>query len=265
MEMDSKFSNSSYLTPESHKRDFVDKIVFNTPVWFYYNLWRYLAQASNKAKKGMYDTKEWHNTSNQIFNKLEDCGVRFEVEGLDNIKNLNGTPSVFIANHMSTMETFTLPNIIGNYQPVSFVIKQSLREGSFFGPIMSAMDAIVVTRQDPRKDLMDVLEQGTEMLKKGISVIIFPQSTRTTEFDESKFNTLGIKLAIKAGAPVVPLALKTDAWDNGKMIRGFGKLFRKKKVHYTFGEAMEIEGRGKEEHRKIIDFITGNLNKWRER
>ncbi len=262
--MDSKFGNSNYMTPETHKRDLADRMVFNTPIWFYYNLWRYLASASKKAKKKMYNTQEWHHTASQIFDKLEDCGVKFQVDGLENIKALNGTPAVFIANHMSTMETMTLPSIIGHYQPVSFVIKQSLREGNFFGPIMREMDAIVVTRQDPRKDLMDVISQGTDMLNRGISVVIFPQSTRTTEFDSSKFNTLGIKLALKAGVPVVPLALKTDAWDNGKLIRGFGKLYRKKRVHYSFGEIMNIEARGKEEHQKIVEFITSNLNKWRE-
>jgi 1-acyl-sn-glycerol-3-phosphate acyltransferase len=39
---------------------------------------------------------------------LENVGVRFEITGLDNLKSFEG-PAVFIANHMSTLETFVLP------------------------------------------------------------------------------------------------------------------------------------------------------------
>jgi len=49
-----------------------------------------------------------------------------------------------------------------------------------------------------------------------ISVLIFPQTTRDLRFDPNKFNTLGIKLAKRAKVPVIPVAVKTDAWGMGK-------------------------------------------------
>ncbi len=93
-------------------------------------------------------------------------------------------------------------------------------------------------------------------------MIIFPQSTRSTVFKPEEFNSLGIKLALKAGVPVVPIALKTDAWGCGKRFKDFGPINTRKKVHIEFGEPMRVEGRGAEEHKKIIEFIHERLERW---
>jgi 1-acyl-sn-glycerol-3-phosphate acyltransferase len=65
--------------------------------------------------------------------------------------------------------------------------------------------------------------------------------------------------------PVVPLALKTDAWGTGKIIKDFGPVDKNKKVFFAFGEPMKIKDRGSEEHQKVIDFIQNNLAQWAER
>ena len=134
--------------------------------------------------------------------------------------------------------------------------------GPVFGPVMRSLDPIAVTRKDPRKDLTDVLEQGVRILQKGRSIVIFPQSTRSYEFDPERFNTLGVKLASRAQVPIIPIALKTDFWSNGVILRGFGKLKRREPIHIEFGPPVRLSGRGKEEHRKIIDFISSRLKAW---
>ena len=87
-----------------------------------------------------------------------------------------------------------------------------------------------------------MLNGGVERLKAGISIIVFPQTTRMTQFDPEQFNSIGVKIAKKAGVPVVPLALKTDAWANGKFLKDFGAVDPRKEVHFTFADALEIEG-----------------------
>ena len=74
-----------------------------------------------------------------------------------------------------------------------------------------------------------------------------------------------VKLAKKAGVPVVPVALKTDAWGNGKRLKDFGRIDPLKKVYFSFGEPFEVKGKGTEEHQQIIDFIQGNLTKWQSK
>jgi len=116
---------------------------------------------------------------------------------------------------MSTLETLVLPGIIGKNFKATFVIKNSLLKYPFFGRILTAINAIPVTRKNPKEDYRIVIQEGLKRLEQGISVIVFPQAARQTVFDPAQFNTLGVKLAKKASVPAVPIALRTDAWGTG--------------------------------------------------
>jgi 1-acyl-sn-glycerol-3-phosphate acyltransferase len=85
-----------------------------------------------------------------------------------------------------------------------------------------------------------------------------------SEFNPAQFNTIGIKLAQKAGVPVVPLALLTDAWENGFLIKDFGRINTMKKAHFAFGKPLMIKNRGAEEHQQTIDFIATKLQEWKK-
>jgi 1-acyl-sn-glycerol-3-phosphate acyltransferase len=71
-----------------------------------------------------------------------------------------------------------------------------------------------------------------------------------------------VKLAKKAGVKVVPVALKTDFWGNGKIVKELGPIDRHKPIWFKFGEPFPISGNGKEENQKIIDFIKSSLKEW---
>jgi 1-acyl-sn-glycerol-3-phosphate acyltransferase len=155
-----------------------------------------------------------------------------------------------------------LPGLVAPRRKVTFVVKDSLVKHPLFGPVMRSRNPIVVARTDARKDFEKVMTEGPEILSSGISLIIFPQSTRSNVFVASEFNSLGVKLAKKTGVRVVPVALKTDFWGNGKVIKEIGKLDHKKTIHMVFGEPFSITGSGKEENQAIISFIIENLKKW---
>jgi 1-acyl-sn-glycerol-3-phosphate acyltransferase len=113
------------------------------------------------------------------------------------------------------------------------------------------------------KDLKAVLVGGEKMLGEGVSVVVFPQTTRTTDFRPEEFNSLGVKLARRAGVPVVPVALKTDAWGVGSVfLKDFGKIDPAKKVYFAFGEPITISGKGDEEHKETVKFISSRLLEW---
>ncbi len=234
---------------------------FLPSITFYASVLRIVMRASRKAKRGQYDTVEWCKSSLATLNALERAGIRIEIDGIDNFRTLNG-PCVFIGNHMSTLETFVLPTIIAPIKESTFVVKQSLVEYPVFKYVMRSRNPVTVGRSNPRDDLRAVLEGGSERLKAGISIIIFPQTTRTPVFLKEQFNTIGIKLAKRAVVPVVPVALKTDAWGNGRLLKDFGKIDRSKTVHFAFGKPLSIRDRGNEEHEQIIGFIEGKLEEW---
>lgn len=213
------------------------------------------------AKKSRFNDKEMHDSSLSAFRALESVGVQIEIEGLENLKKFEG-PCVIVANHMSTFETLALACIIVPFKRMTFVIKEEIARYPLFKHAMAAAKTITVGRKNPREDLRAVLDGGTERLNEGISIVIFPQTTRYKDFDPQKFNTIGVKLAKKAGVPIVPLALKTDAWQIGKYLKDFGKIDTSKKVYFAFGEPLYVKGNGSEEHQKIIAFIQNKLKEW---
>ena len=218
-------------------------------------------QASAKAKRGKYDDREWLKGSLDTIRNLERVGVRLEVSGLEHVAALGG-PCVFIGNHMSTLETFALPGILLPEKRISFVVKQSLLDYPIFGHIMRSRDPISVGRTNPREDLKAVLEGGVERIKRGVSLVIFPQTTRNVAFDPKEFNTIGVKLAKRADVPVIPFAVKTDAWGNGRLAKDLGKIDPAKTVHCAFAAPLRIAERGNEEHEAIIRFIVARLTAW---
>jgi 1-acyl-sn-glycerol-3-phosphate acyltransferase len=250
----------TYLTDPEKPRS----IFLRPSLTFYPQAFRIVWKSSRRALKGFYDSNDWANSSLDILHALENVGVRFEITGMDNMRKIQG-PAVFIANHMSTLETFILPCIIQPVKETTFIVKQSLVSMPVFGPVMRSRDPVVVCRVNPREDLKTVLEEGSKKLAAGRSIVVFPQSTRSLDFNPAQFNTLGIKLALKAGVPVVPIALKTDAWGVGRIIKDFGRVDKNKKVYFAFGEPIEIKGRGVEEHQRIIAFIQENLARWNEK
>lgn len=255
------FDNDTYDTAESTPRALPDKLSLNTRFYFMSRYIGIVLRTRKEAENGKYDTEAWIKSSGEIFDLIERCGGRFHLRGLDNIRKEEG-PVVFVGNHMSTLETMTLPGIVAPYRKVTFAVKESLVRHPFFGAVMRSRDPIVVGRENSREDLVVVLKKGRELLANGTSVIIFPQSTRMRVFAPEKFNSLGVKLASSAGVKVVPFAIKTDFWEIGKYVKDLGKISRQKPVYMTFGEPMDVPGTGKSENAKIVDFIVSHLKEW---
>jgi 1-acyl-sn-glycerol-3-phosphate acyltransferase len=255
------FDSYSYNTPVKKNKNLWDKIIHCNRLYFTAKYAVIVFRTRRQAIRGVYDTKAWADSSFYIFRFIEKSGGVFRISGMEYISK-DPEPVVFIGNHMSTLETMVLPGIIAPHREVTFVVKESLVKHPLFGHVMRSRDPIVVGRTDPRKDFEAVMTKGMELLSKGISIVIFPQSTRSIEFKPEEFNSLGVKLAKKAGVKVVPIALKTDFWGQGKVIKELGPLDSKKIIYFKFGEPFPVTGTGKAENQKIIDFIQEALKEW---
>jgi 1-acyl-sn-glycerol-3-phosphate acyltransferase len=256
------FGSTTYHTPEKIKLSFKDKLLLNSRLYFAIRYGGTVLRTRKEAKRGVYDTKAWSDSSFEILRFIEKTGGKFHITGMENITK-SEKPVLFISNHMSTLETMVLPSIIAPHREVTFVVKESLVRHPLFGDVMRSRNPIVVGRTDPRKDFEAVMNGGVELLSNGISIIIFPQSTRSLEFKPEEFNSIGVKLAKKAGVQVVPIAIKTDFWGNGKLIKELGPLDCNKPIYFKFGDPISITGNGKEENQKIIEFIKASLEEWK--
>jgi len=256
------FPENNYDTPENTPRSWADRFFLNSRLWFFLKFFGIIFRSRSYAVKGIYDDVMWAKSSFDVFRLIERTGGRFHLAGIDNLHK-NSEPVVIISNHMSSLETIVFPSIIAPFRRVTFVVKEELIRAKIFGPIMRSRKPIVVGRKDPRQDLQAVLTDGTRLLQDGCSIIIFPQSTRHLDFNPEKFNSLGVKLAKRAGVNIIPTAIKTDFWGNGKHIRDVGPISRQKPIHMEFGEPSAISGNGSQEHLKTIEFIQTRLSKWK--
>jgi len=257
------FIADSYDTRKDKQRVLLDRLMLNTRFYFLSKYAAIVLRSRSVALRGRYDTQAWASSSYEVFNLVESCGGRFHLTGLENLRECKG-PVVFISNHMSTLETMIFPCLISPLMEVTFVVKESLVSHPFLGPVMRSRNPIVVNRTNSKEDFQTVMNKGQELLRNGTSIIVFPQSTRKVEFIPEEFNSLGVKLASKAKVQVVPVAIKTDFWENGKYLKDLGPINRTKPIYMAFGKPISVDGNGKEENKKIIEFISAHLQKWNQ-
>jgi len=128
-------------------------------------------------------------------------GLIYEVEGMENLPTSGA--AIILSKHQSAWETIALRQIIS---PQIAVLKESLLHIPFGGWALATLKPIAIDRSAQKDALKMLLEQGSERLKEGLFVLIFPEGTRVAPGDTRKFNAGGALLAHKSGFPVVPLA-----------------------------------------------------------
>ena len=128
--------------------------------------------------------------------------TRLEITGAENLPDRG--PVVFTANHQSLMDIPVLFSIIKI--PVRMMAKKSLLIVPIIGWALYVFHFITVERDNPKKALKS-LYAAAEIIKKGVSVLLFAEGTRGDGGDLLPFKSGPFLLAIKAGVPVVPIAI----------------------------------------------------------
>lgn len=254
-------SGPTYQTDSERHERFTARRAFKGPFWFYLRYSLLIIWSGLKFFFARDPQAAVTLQSLRVMRISEKQGADLSFEGLDRFPPEKG-PYVFACNHMGTFEVNALPGLVASRTPMTFVVKQSLLRTPFMGRVLKRLRSIPVARRHPGEDLRQVLEGGTRLLNEGVSVILFPEGTRQEAFSEQRFNSLAIKLAVKAGVKVVPVAVKTDFWGVGKKIKDFGPLNPSRPSHICFGEPLVPEGRGKAEHQAVLAHIRNCLNDW---
>lgn len=253
-----QFHNGLYVTKERSLSIFAR---YMPSLHFWVRLVGVVMRSGSLARKGKYDEAAWASSSREVYDFVEDVGGRIQISGIENLENLDG-PCVIVANHMSFLETVLLPGMVLRSHKMTFVIKDGLLKYPIFKDVIQVCSPIAVTRTNPRQDLKKVLTEGTKRLKEGVSIAVFPQSTRSHIFNPEQMSSIGVKLAKKADVPIVPLALKTDALKNGTIVKDIGRLDTSIPIHFSFGEPLHVEGKGNEEQERITDYIGESIAGW---
>ena len=134
---------------------------------------------------------------------LRVCGIKVKAKGQENIDP--HVPRIYMTNHQSYFDIFALLA----YLPVDFkfILKQELMRIPLLGMTMKRAGYIGIEREDPRKAIQS-LNKAAERLKGGVSVVIFPEGTRSPDGKLQPFKRGGFKLALKSGCDIVPVTIK---------------------------------------------------------
>lgn len=131
------------------------------------------------------------------------AGVRIEADlsALD-----PGGVYLFMANHQSHMDIPILFAALSGYN-FRFLAKESLFSIPVFGPAMRRMGHVAIDRQNRRK-AMESIKEATDLVSRGIGLLVFPEGTRSLDFSRlGEFKTGGMIVALKCQAQVAPIII----------------------------------------------------------
>lgn len=132
---------------------------------------------------------------------LKLAGVRLVIHGGEQLQASHAR--VFVSNHVSWYDIFTLLAILPRYR---FVAKAELFRIPFFGPAARRAGTIPIQREN-RKAAFQAYEEAAREIRGGASVVVCPEGTRGESYALRPFKKGPFVLAIAAQAPVVPMAL----------------------------------------------------------
>jgi 1-acyl-sn-glycerol-3-phosphate acyltransferase len=131
------------------------------------------------------------------------AGVKIGVENRANL--VPDQPYVFMANHASSLDIWAV--FVAIPCRIRLIAKKQLGRIPLFGWVMRAGRFIFIDRKNGVAARRSIDEAG-QRIHDGISVLIFPEGTRTRDGSLGPFKKGGFHLAIKAGVPIVPVALR---------------------------------------------------------
>ena len=134
---------------------------------------------------------------------LRGAGVTVQFENASFIREPRAR--VIVANHASLFDILAIASHM--HVPYGWVMKRELGNIVFFGAAVTAAGHAFIDRSDRESSLRSLAEMGERMRKEKLSVVMFPEGTRTVTGEMRPFKKGAFMLAIRSGAEVVPAAI----------------------------------------------------------
>ena len=163
---------------------------------------------------------------------------------------------IFMANHQSNIDIPVLVRALGGFQ-LRWMAKRELLRVPFFGWALWASKHIVVKRSRS-KAVVAAMDAAGEKLARGISVVVFPEGTRSTDGQLLPFKRGGFRLAEKAGVAIVPVTINGSG---ALMKRGDWRL-KPGEVEVVIGDAIppdDAQDRSRGQMHRVREAIGSHL------
>lgn len=176
-------------------------------------------------------------------------GVRLVVHHPERMSATVG--QVYIANHVSWYDIFTLASIIPRY---TWIAKQELTRIPLFGRAARAAGIVFIDR-DNRKAAFTAYKGAAEQVKGGRSVIICPEGTRGRDYHLRPFKKGPFVLAIQSEAPIIPTLL----YGTREIMPKGSFVVRPGTAHIHFLEPVPTQGYSYEERTQLMELVWGRM------
>ena len=130
-------------------------------------------------------------------------GIDVSVQGLSNIDLSQSY--IYMSNHRSN---FDIPVLLGCL-PVQFrwLAKAELFKIPIFGRAMTGAGYVKIDRSN-RESAFKSIDRVAAKMKDGVSVMIFPEGTRSEDGNVKRFKKGGFVMAVDSGVPIVPVVMR---------------------------------------------------------
>lgn len=176
-------------------------------------------------------------------------GSDVKLYGLENIPD---QACVLVGNHQSYFDILAL---LWKFHPMyGFLAKKEMGKVPFLRTWMEIIDCVFLDRSDARKGMIAVRE-SINILKRGRSLFIFPEGTRSKNGEIGEFKSGSLLIATKAKVPVVPF-----------LVEGTSELFEKNgyrvkpgKARITFYPPIATDNMTREEVNSLTETVRNEL------
>jgi 1-acyl-sn-glycerol-3-phosphate acyltransferase len=178
-----------------------------------------------------------------IWVNLKVSGMRLRVRGLENLDPRRSY--VFMSNHRSNADILAIAWALRRYQ-LRWVAKKELLRVPLFGWGLRATRQIVIDRSD-RAQAIASYRAASERIRRGISVVVFPEGTRGEGEELLPFKKGGFRFALETETPIVPMAVLGTA----RVLARRGWKLEPGDVEVRIGRPIETAGRSVEERDRL--------------
>jgi 1-acyl-sn-glycerol-3-phosphate acyltransferase len=175
--------------------------------------------------------------------------IDVEVDGLENVPVVDGKgPFVYCSNHQSLLDILVLGSVLaGDFK---WAAKRSLMKIPFLGWHLKLAGHVPVDRRSGSRSAVEAIGRFEQVLRQGKPLLVFPEGTRSEDGILRSFKNGGFYAAVRAGVPVVPVALEGThrLMKKGAFDTGDGSMRR---VRVRVGAPLHPEPAGREAARVV--------------
>ena len=165
---------------------------------------------------------------------------------------------VVMANHQSHLDPPTICHVFP--YPIRFIAKRSLFFLPIFGQAMWLAGMISIDRRNRERAFASIAE-GVERVRKGYTVLVFPEGTRSTTPEMLPYKKGGFVLAIQSGVPIIPVGIAGTE----RIIPPGLRCHARSYVSVVVGEPIETADYSMESLDELIRTVRGRIQELRTR